>query len=216
MVLHLTFDGTTNDSSGYGNNGTVINAVNISYDENEKVGEKAIKFNGTSQRGSVRIPASPSLSFTNEMSVSYWVRLDNHYGQLGDSPWYGSEGIHGIFVKGQEGNISNYIYTGSGRSDLGLSGGGISVDNPFAIDKWVHVAFTISGTHRKGYIDGELITTQEKTSHNFASSNGSGIDIGWLNSDWYPLNGALDDFRMYNKALSDMEVKALFDLGENN
>ncbi|MED4534406.1 LamG domain-containing protein [Metabacillus fastidiosus] len=217
-MLHLTFDDTVNDTSGYGNNGTIINPLNVIYD-NGAVG-RAIKFGGVNKKGSVQIPQNSSLALHQEMTVSYWVRMDNHYGEYNNDNNFIAKGNHAVFVKGQEGSLSSYIYTGSNAADLWYqrvpSNKGIKVNNPFAIEEWVHVAFTISSTQEKGYVNGvEVISNNLSSPVNLSTSNNGVMYIGWLNSSWYALDGAVDDFRMYNTALSASEINGLYQLKNN-
>ncbi|MBM7648424.1 hypothetical protein JOC78_001366 [Bacillus ectoiniformans] len=211
--MHLTFDDTTIDHSGYGNNGTITNPFNISYDEGA-VG-RAIEFNGFDQRGSVNTLPSPSLVFDKEMTVSYWVRMDSYEGKNGDG-FRDSYGVHSIFVKGGETRLINYLYTkDTKRSNLGLPGIGVDALADFTLGTWVHISYVISESSAKAYVNGILTDHEALTAPaNFGPSNPYGVTIGWMNNDWYPVNGAVDDFRMYNTALSAIEIQDLYELGD--
>lgn len=216
LVLHLKFEDTTNDSSGFGNDGTIMNPGNVSYVVG-KVG-KAIKFGGVNAVGSVEVVQNSSLALNDEITLAYWVRMDNHYGEFNNDNTFVSKGNHAVFVKGNEGSLSSYIYTGSGAADLWYqrvpTNNKISVNNSFTVGQWVHVAFTISPTQQKGYINGVEVTSNNlPTPVNLSTSNAGLIYIGWLNSSWYALDGAVDDFRMYNTALSASEILTLIQLG---
>lgn len=157
---------------------------------------------------------SSSLTFDESMTVSYWIRLDSYEGKNGDG-FRDNYGIHSVFVKGGEGKLINYLYTSSTkRSNLGLPGKGIDALNNFNLGEWVHVSYVISPTSAKSYINGQLNKSETLSSPlDFTPSNPYGVTIGWMNSDWYPVNGAVDDFRMYNTALSDSEIQSIYNLG---
>lgn len=160
------------------------------------------------------------MALHQEMTVSYWVRMDSHYGEFNYDNNFVLQGNHTVFVKGQEGSLSSYIYTGSNAADLWYqrvpSNKSMKVNNPFTVGQWVHVAFTISSTQAKGYINGvEVISNNLSVPVDLSTSNNGSIYIGWLNSSWYALNGAVDDFRMYNTALSASEINSLYQLKNN-
>lgn len=179
---------------------------------------RAVKFGGVNNKGYVEIAQNDSLRLNNEVTVSYWLRMDSHYGEFNDDNNFVAKGNHAVFVKGNEGSMSSYIYTNSGTADLWYQktpAKRISATNPFTVGIWVHVAFTISPTTLKGYINGQVVSnTNLTTPVNLTSSNTGAMYIGWMNSSWYALNGSVDDFRMYNKALSDSEISTLYHLAD--
>ncbi|MED4464482.1 LamG domain-containing protein [Metabacillus fastidiosus] len=187
--------------------------------DNGTVG-RAIKFGGVNKTGSVQVLQNSSLALHQEMTVSYWVRMDSHYGEFNNDNNFIAKGNHAVFVKGQEGSLSSYIYTGSNAADLWYqrvpSNKGMKINNPFTVGGWVHVAFTISSTQEKAYINGvEVLSNNLSVPVNLSTSNSGSMYIGWLNSSWYALDGAVDDFRMYNTALSASEINSLYQLKNN-
>lgn len=84
-------------------------------------------------------------------------------------------------------------------------------------NQWHHLAFAYDETTSamKFYKDGALFSTQSWAGHGpirMAPANQvSGFYLGGKTTDWgKPFNGGLDQFRLYNKALSDAEVNGLF------
>jgi len=201
----------------YGNNGTIINPLNVQYVDDGAIG-KAINFNGVNEKGSVQVLQNSSLALNQEVTVSYWLRMNSHYGEVNDDNNFENEGNHAVFVKGQEGAISNYIFTSSDTSALWYQRNpneSYSVTNAFNVGDWVHVAFTISKTQVKGYVNGVQVT-QEGLSVpvDLTTSNTGSLYIGWLNESWYALDGAVDDFRIYNVALTSDEIQELYQLAD--
>ncbi|MBM7650564.1 hypothetical protein JOC78_003561 [Bacillus ectoiniformans] len=228
---------SADDHSMYQNHGTPFN---VSYIDGKS--RRAIQFGGVQSKGSVTIPANDSLNLTSEMTVSFWVKLNSYYGRNGDG-YNAAKGIHAVFNKGQEGNMSSYIYTDDSRYcskymydirieeycqeyayrqpaiDLWMTrtvstmNPNLKVNKKFELGEWNHVAFVISPSTRKAYINGVIVTNISASPFDFSPSNNSDIIIGWLTSEWYALNGALDDFRMYKSTLTESDIQALYSQG---
>ena len=77
-------------------------------------------------------------------------------------------------------------------------------------EHWNHVVATYNGQHAKVYLNGKmqaLGTTNNEKIH----MNDNPVTIG---TEGYGnhYTGEMDDIRIYNRVLSDEEVKALYDL----
>lgn len=79
-------------------------------------------------------------------------------------------------------------------------------------NEWHHIAFVRSGTNIKLYRDGERIldTTFAGTLPTYSDGNGIGVGCFHYGSDIYPLIGSVADFRIYDHALSKLEVKEIY------
>ncbi len=91
---------------------------------------------------------------------------------------------------------------------------GYSVGSASAQGKWVHVAYTQSGTTGKLYIDGALqatISSMPLNSTNFGTTAPSYCWLGRapFSDDNYLASTRVADFRLYDAALSDSEVATL-------
>lgn len=75
---------------------------------------------------------------------------------------------------------------------------------PIPLDTWVHAAYTWDGASSRLYIDGQQVA---ETS--FAPNvTGADLSIGQIGgSSW---RGGLDDIRLFNRALSDEEIRTLY------
>ena len=63
----------------------------------------------------------------------------------------------------------------------------------------------------KIYVNGELQRTENKIGNRYDIDKNSPISIGSnSNGDWNHFKGALDDIRIYNKALTEEEVSNLY------
>lgn len=206
-MLHLEFEGNADDASDSGLDGNIIGIVGY---EPGVIGD-AIKLGGLSSPGQIRVPADASLSFTNEITVSYWLKVNNQTGTNGNGNQV-DKGIHAIF-EGSE--VSNLLFTEAGNStfyypapvNFRLQVGGIT-----DVGQWVHVAYVVSAGSSVSYLNGSQYAENiESAPIDLRTS--SGFYIGRQKDNWYPLDGSLDDFRIYNRALTSEEIQELFDLG---
>jgi prepilin-type N-terminal cleavage/methylation domain-containing protein len=99
------------------------------------------------------------------------------------------------------------------RMDNGTSIPAISVARSLHDNKYHHVAVQFDGTNMKMYIDGELMRTSA-----FSGWTGStrwptnSAIIGQENNNGaiYRFNGSIDNFKIFNRALNNDEVKTLY------
>jgi hypothetical protein len=87
----------------------------------------------------------------------------------------------------------------------------ISTPAPLATGRWVHVAVTLSGSTATLYVDGGAVganTAMTRAPFRLDSTEGN-----WLGRSQYPadpyFNGKVDDFRIYNGAMTAAQVAAL-------
>lgn len=224
LVVNMPFTGNANDISGNNNNGTV-NAAILSTDHKGNV-NSAYKFGGVSSPGSITIPTSTSLNNLSSYSISLWVRFDSYVGEDGISTnvvdGNTQQSWQTIVYKG--GNISPQnntayrfslsslnnsfgLYIGSGNSGQ-LSG---AYSN---IGEWHHYVISKQGTVLKLFKDGVLIWDLPNPNANLSDLNGYNLMIGRapIPGNGIPFNGAIDDFRIYNRVLTASEVQKLYKL----
>jgi len=79
---------------------------------------------------------------------------------------------------------------------------------------WVHLSATYDGASKKVFIDGILADSGSTSgTFNFGVSNESSIGKMMANDNYF-FEQIIDDLRIYDRALSAFEVKALYELGE--
>jgi type II secretory pathway component PulJ len=187
------------DSSGNGNNGTLINGPTWAIDG--KI-SGALSFNGVNQyvdMGNVLNAGS------GDLTVAAWFKTS----VAGDSD-------QGIVAKRNNsfGNEDGYSITinapgsdfGDGVTGEDDNGPGVKV----SADVWHQMVMTISrGSELKStYIDGTLDFT-DSISGIGSQNNSLDLRIGASGNGRY-FNGLIDDVRIYNRALSSSEVAALY------
>lgn len=153
----------------------------------------------------------PSQPVINTSTIMMWFRLDtsvlpsNHR-----MMWSGSV---------VAGNATYFSNTNNGAPNpfvsykIGASQRTLNAAAPTVIGKWTHMAVSWDGSFIRMYIDGVLSSTSGDFSGTGSligvDSNPAeigaflGIPTGWAHQ------GAIDDFRIYNRALSAAEIMAI-------
>ena len=105
------------------------------------------------------------------------------------------------FTNGVAG-ANNWILRGGGLTDIFLNGGALTTPtmNTFVYD---NVANNV-----KAYLNGVLVSTVAQTAPNIVGTSPFKV-MGYGSNVGAPAGGMLDEFRMYNRALSDSEVLGL-------
>jgi hypothetical protein len=212
LIAYYPFNGNANDESGNNINPSYIgNGVTLTSDR-FGLNNRAFYFDGND--GSyIRLPADylPTTSRT----ISLWINtLDLSGGKVPFS--YGGNGCNTssfIMVINLTGNSA---YNVTGHCNQSMISASYSTPPLYT---WKHWVITIEGATQKLYIDGEL----KQTENNYVGSsyvNGRSAIIGGLiyidgNTVYVDPNagyfkGKIDDIRIYNHAITDQEVIALY------
>ncbi len=87
----------------------------------------------------------------------------------------------------------------------------VSTPTPLATGRWMHVAVTLSGATATLYVNGSAVGSNTKMTR--APFRLGGTDRNWIGRSQYPadpyFNGKVDDFRIYNGAMTAEQVAAL-------
>ncbi len=195
LVARYDFNGSANDLTGNGFNGTVAGAVLTT--DRFGVPDSAYYFAGSGEH--ISVTPSPDLYSTGTWSATVWFSF-----QTGG--WYNPR-----------------ILT-NGTIDLGLTGTSDS-RNVFAAGwnyygyfspqtlnagTWYNLAAVCDGTYISMYLDGAYVGTDSHAggppSAGFGTLGfGRNLHTG---TDWYA--GTIDDIRLYNRAISAAEVSGIY------
>ena len=198
LVLHHTYDegqGTlAADASGNGHDGEISNPDWV----DGKFGQ-ALQFGGDGSDAYVTVESTDALN-VNECTFMAWIYADNWDGTrqiVGKSVHGGCAGRtqYGLFSEG--GVFKLRFETASGRVD-------ITTDLP-TTGEWINVAFTNDGETATIYINAEAAAEGEVPGTLNANDDPwrIGQDCERLN---YVFAGAIDDVRLWNRALSGDEI----------
>lgn len=185
---------TAADSSGNGYNATL--GTNNTFVPG-KIGN-ALNNPGTSAGATYNYAAGSKLDFTasSTPSISFWMKLGTNI----TSRLIEARSAGGWLVEtGSTGNIVFGTFGGATVTWVGP----ISPDNA-----WHMYTITYDGTSAKLYKDGAIVSSQAYT-----AGWTSGSKTVYLGGDAsYPLNGSLDDIRIYNYTLNPAEITSLYNI----
>jgi hypothetical protein len=207
LVGWWKFEGDANDSSGKGNDGTLMPDPNGYYSTFEpgKVGQ-AIKIWGTGDW--VELPTG--LIGSDIGSVCMWIKTtQTTRGMI----FYGSDGTSGNGYGGE--NELHVNVENGGGIDFYIDGDPTSTEigtSPVNDDVWYHIVATwdITG-EAKLYVDGGAPVTATHTGNNFILS--ARTRLGRPNASERYYSGLLDDVRVYDYVLSPEEIAYVVGLG---
>ena len=182
------------DFSGNGNNGTLYNSPASTTGQ---IGQ-ARSFNGANY---VQVNNSSSISMgTSAHTVTAWIKL-NSYGTY-----------RPVVAKRSGGTVdfSYHINDSAGDGKMASYNGLNSVGstNAVSLGAWHHVAWVYSDGTISFYLDGASNGSASQTS---GAANSANLYIGTDNgTTQYYFDGAIDDARLYNRALSATEIKNIY------
>ena len=196
LVGHWQFDNNLNDSVGP-NHGTITGSATYA------TGQTGQCIDLDAVDDHVTLPAG--IANYNDITVAAWVYWD------GGGQW------QRIFDFGN-GSTTQYMFltpcSGSNTLRFVIKNGSteqiVQTASQLTSSQWVHLAVTLSGNTATLYVNGTSAATNTSVTINPSDFSTTINYIG--DSQWVadPLfNGRIDDFRIYNYALSAVQVAAL-------
>lgn len=194
---------TANDSSGYGNDGDLVNGPVFRCGEDDTPSRDgcSLEFNGTNTY--VEVSNDASLSISDKITITAWFKSNNFAGY---GPIVFRAAGHGLYPR---------LITRSDEKlqwQYGLDGVTKSIVSDITLDTdtWYYAVGVIDVT--KGgrlYINGR--------EHGSNTDTGTSINNG-SHSRWFGrdsnmsayFNGIIDEVRIYNEALSFAQIKQLY------
>jgi hypothetical protein len=171
------------------------------------VSGNALLFNDQSNGHVAFETYDPSASI-DELSVSvwvYWNGLDSRWHSVCGKRdgWDPSLIMWDICLDMNSGGVQFETNTANGKVYI------ITLDPPL-IGEWTHIMVTFDGSWGIIYMNSELVVEGEMT---FGLKRDAEFHLGCGTTGGIdPFNGAIDEFRVYNRVLSDNEVAALYKL----
>ena len=178
------------DTSGYGNNGTIVGSLGVDNDTPKY--KISTVFNGVDN--CIQIGNWYTL-FQNPFTINVWFKKDE-IGSKGYETLLG--GGSGFEIDTRAGNSQTLsLYLASARG---------TAYSPFNFAQWYMVTMVSDGTNELYYVDGILRKTIEKKN---IPNNIYRIGA-WSSDTSQNFKGQMSDFRIYATALSAEDVKSLY------
>jgi hypothetical protein len=190
---------TTADMSGNNNNGTWY-GTGTHWTTTGKLGN-AVTFNGADDY--IEVPHNPNLVMTNAMTISVWINKNADVAWqrvIAKSAWPNNDYV---LLFNDAGKVYGSIKTGGVLKYTPVS------DSALSNSVWYQVAVTYDNSLFRLYVNGVEQGTATPVS-GVIENNAGPLRIGSdpCNSDYF--NGLIDEARVYNRALSEDEIRAQY------
>jgi chitodextrinase len=187
------------DSTGNGNHGTLVNGPTWTLG---RFGQ-ALSFDGTNDR--VTVPDANTLDLTTGMTLEAWLK-----------PTATGTAWKTVLFKHRDNNATNMVYVMYGNRNTNVPNGEITVGTSvkaangpagsgLPLNVWSHLAATFDNATLRLYVNGTEIASLA-TAGPIATSTGA-LWIGGNNVWNEVFSGAIDEVRIYNRALNASEIQ---------
>jgi hypothetical protein len=213
LVGYWPFNGNANDISGNENNGTV-NGATLTTDRFGNA-NSAYSFDGVDDY--IDVLSSFFNNGWNETSINLWFNSTSNVPTSGPGQTFFNTFPHGGFDAGYsyQGSQKIYVYKNSNPavSSWDIFSNTEFNANPILLNTWHNVSIVKSGLVYKFYFNGQLdntLNTSIVASNYFCSLRFGAITC----CDSEVFNGSLDDFGIWNRALTQEEITNLFNANQ--
>lgn len=221
LVLYFPFNGNANDESGKGYNGIVYGATLTA----DRFGNPNSSYGFDGIDDYIEVINNPDINPGNAITISAWYKYSSFVGDGNNSIIDKGVGSYVYPYYQYHLGISDRTYTDqNGKSDPGIIKFELSPNNTLvsnhsdvnALDynNWCHIASVFDGSTMKLYLNGILLRIEDAIGT--LQDNGRNLIIGsFSNQSSMPpgrnhfTKGSIDDIRIYNRALSEPEIKQL-------
>lgn len=168
---------------------------------------KALNFDGLNDR--VVLSNNQLVKPATDMSVSFWVKLNRTASQKGSShmfvyknhtasPWYSYQ-----FYQLETDNKLYFQWINNSNTTFATTS-----KSALETNRWYHIAYVKSGSAGKIYLNGvdDTASTDNHTGTIFDSN--ADFSVGGISPKW--TDGAMDEVKLYNYALTEAQVKKEF------
>ena len=189
------------DFSGNNNHGTLVNSP----EWGGGVRGGSLKFDGINQH--VNLGTFTDLDGATAFTVAMWIKPKS----------LPVSGHQGLFARGSTNQRVPWIWCWDGASYLytqietvgqGASDGNLGTTN-VTQGVWTHVVFTWDGSLVKYFLNAVVGAGTDATLDDTLSATNGFNYIGYVSGFTY-FNGAIDDVRIYSRALSQPEITTLY------
>jgi len=207
LVAYYPFNGNANDESGNGHHGTIFGSPTYVADRDGNPGG-AMDFDGLDDY--VELPDESSFDLT-EMTIVAIIKVPdysrNNYIISKGSTNGGNYNIH--INSSQLGNPGKAGYVH--QVQIG-NWSHLSTRDPVPTNQFFHIAVTLDGTFYNSYLNGqkEWGPTNYSSSPPILNDENAAIASAMYGATRYFFLGTIDEIRIYDRALSEFEIQALY------
>jgi len=203
LVAYYPFNGNAKDESGNGNDGKMNNANPIS--DRFSADASAINFS-TEKPANILLGSSSLFDPEEDFAVFSWIKREEDGHQSIFTKWGGDE--NNAFWFGTYDSELHFTVNNDGAGDE-YYGARMSKGAEIPLSTWCHVGITRIKESLTYFVNGVAVD-KEKADYIF-SSGSSAVTVGTTASGSQS-SGSIDDVRIYNRALTEEQAKALYDL----
>lgn len=221
LLLYLNFD---NEDTATSIGKATIDDGTLTYTTG--ISGKAAKFNDDNTYINLtKNDGSPLLAGIDEFTVSFWSNTDTKSWYFYTAPHDNAQTYLKEQYVGILDNVSSVVserYENSANTSNARPAGN-DISASVSDGSWKHIAVVESSDSMKIYVNGELKGIQD-SSVNLRNMLGSNPVTYIGRANWYNsktnrneyANGAVDEYKIYSKALTDEEIAAEYDRVANN
>lgn len=198
LVSYWPLDGNSTDAIG-NNDGTDLNGV--TYTEG-KINNCA-SFNGTSSY--IRVP---NIDFTTQLTVSCWVKFNSTVGYSSLIGNWQNTGGGDSWILTNQNNPRIHFFTSDSTNSIFCQ---ITEPGNYTTDVWYHYVGVFNSGVQILYRDGVEVVRDNDAGFTTLYQNNNEIWLGHYDTNY--LNGFLDEVSIWNRALSEREIKRLYNGG---
>lgn len=203
LVAYYPFNGNANDESGNGNNG-VVHGATLTPDRFGNA-NRAYYFDGIGDYIDISYAPLLDIGFS-DYSIVVWTRFNV---TQPNARWFShSSYVGGYMMRTDDSGTSVFLEaTASNQLHFQLSG-----IVPVNDNIWHFICGVVTRTtDAQIYVDGASKVQKRVSTSAYNLSNGLNARIGMYDQSLTEaFNGCLDDIRLYNRALAQVEITALY------
>ena len=196
LMAYYPFSGNGNDASGNGNHAVAMNGPTLIPDRNNQA-NSAYQFDGIDDYLTAPYSATlNSIAYAGDFSFCAWVKTDGHYFVFCKPD--GNELHYRMY------GFLAYILTQIDNHSAELS---ININS----NEWTFIACVKNGNSIRFYKNGISLGEANISTYNYVINPNTPLEIGRdAHGPVEYMNGALDEIRIYNRALNEAEIKELY------
>ncbi len=200
LLAYYPFRGNANDESGNENHGIVYGAIAAT----DRFGNENESFYFDGVNDYIEIPKNLyEFGITNQFTVSIWIKSNNSPVMqmlLEDGTnWEASSFYLGVTPQ------LNQLFIRLNTDVSSFFCDSLSVTN-FS-ERWILLSYIYDGTELKIYLDDSQVFTHQISGN--VINGDRNLRIGFPSDESF-YNGFIDDFRIYNRALTSNEIQELY------